>query len=268
MKFNQDFLKSYLMDAPLPLAVERSWECEILAQQEFPKPILDIGCGEGIFARQLFQDKVDSGLDPNADEIDRAKKFDKYDELLVGFGQEINKPDKSFQTVMCNSALEHMDDINAVLKEVHRVMKDDGLCYLTLPTDNFEQFTGVYQILSGLGIKSLANRYAKFFNKFWRHYHCYPCEQWEEIFAKTGFKVAKRIEYGDKVSCMLNDILAPFSFPAFVAKKTTNRWFLTDITRLPMARLLYQVFKNRGKPQTPAHGQSGLVFYALAKANA
>src|SRR5690606_10456533 len=147
MHFREKFLEHYLFDAPLPLAVERCWECEILAQQEFPKPILDIGCGEGIFARHLFTDKIDSGLDANANEIERAKKFNKYSELLISYAQKIDKPDNSFQTVMCNSALEHMQDIESVLREVRRVMKDDGIFYLTIPTDKFEEYTGAYQLL-------------------------------------------------------------------------------------------------------------------------
>ena len=57
MRFKDNFLLNYLKKAPVPLAVERSLECEILSRQEFVRPILDIGCGEGIFASVLFRGK-------------------------------------------------------------------------------------------------------------------------------------------------------------------------------------------------------------------
>ena len=52
--FNDNFLCNYLIDAPTPLAIERSWECILFSQEELKTPILDIGCGDGIFARSFL----------------------------------------------------------------------------------------------------------------------------------------------------------------------------------------------------------------------
>jgi len=63
MKFKSDFLYNYLKQAPISLAIERSFECEILSKQKFQRPILDIGCGEGLFALILFDEKINVGID-------------------------------------------------------------------------------------------------------------------------------------------------------------------------------------------------------------
>ena len=138
--FNDNFLCNYLIDAPTPLAIERSWECILFSQEELKTPILDIGCGDGIFARSLFKSRVNVGIDPNKVEIDRAADTMSYDELLLDFGDKIHKKDKSFNTIFSNSVLEHIEDIHAVLLEAKRLLKTNGTLYLTVPTDNFENF--------------------------------------------------------------------------------------------------------------------------------
>ena len=47
-------LKPYLMNAPMSLALYRALECEVLANRDFIPPLLDVGCGDGIFASVLF----------------------------------------------------------------------------------------------------------------------------------------------------------------------------------------------------------------------
>src|SRR4051794_9388664 len=103
MKFNDGFLASYIGVAPLALAFERVMECRILSSMPFERPILDIGCGEGLFARMLFAEKIDTGIDPNPHEIARAREWGVYTELLVCKGDAIAKPDGHYRTIFSNS---------------------------------------------------------------------------------------------------------------------------------------------------------------------
>ncbi len=100
MIFKTDFLYNYIKEAPLPLAIERTFECKILARQEFIHPILDIGCGEGIFAYVLFNENIDVGIDPDKKELKRALNYGMYKELINCFGDNIDKPDKFFKTIL------------------------------------------------------------------------------------------------------------------------------------------------------------------------
>ena len=141
MEFKQNFFRNYLLDAPLSLAIERSLESQILIQKKFIHPILDIGCGEGIFAYHLFDGQIDVSVEPNQKELQRAKTFNVYGELINCFGDRISKPDKTFKTIFSNSVFEHIPDIKGVLRESHRLLCDDGVIYLTLPTNLFEKYT-------------------------------------------------------------------------------------------------------------------------------
>jgi len=46
----RNYLKEYLKIAPTSLALVRAIECRLLSRIEFKHPLLDIGCGDGLFA--------------------------------------------------------------------------------------------------------------------------------------------------------------------------------------------------------------------------
>lgn len=266
MKFKTNFFQRYITIAPLPLALERCWECEVQSAQNFLHPVLDIGCGEGIFAWNLVDEKIDVGIDPNARELERAKQFDLYNELIECFGNAVPKPDKSFQTIFSNSVMEHITNIEPVLKEAHRLLRDNGVIYLTLPTDKFDHYSWGSLICAALGFNGLAARYRRFFNSFWRHYHYYPRAGWEEMFARNGFKVKDSFEYGSKVQCLFNDFTSPFCGIAFIIKKLTNRWFLFPLLRHVVTRLIYvPLFSSLAELKKQPDGKGGLIFFALQK---
>ena len=80
--FRSDFLANYTACAPLALAFERTLECRILSQQRFERPILDLGCGDGLFARVLFAEPIDTGVDPSEQELRKADRTGLYQELI------------------------------------------------------------------------------------------------------------------------------------------------------------------------------------------
>lgn len=263
MKFKGDFLRNYLNYAPLPLARERAMECVILSGKSFTRPILDIGCGDGIFAYNLFAEQIDLGIDPNPKEIQSARKRNIYKELIICYGDRISKPSGMFNTIFSNSVLEHIPEIDKVLKEAHRLLSSEGKMYLTLPTNLFEQYTLLYQFLIKLKLNNLANKYQNFFNKFWRHYHCYDVKGWSGLFTRCGFKVIDVEEYGSLSMCMTNDILAPFSLLSFILKKITNEW-VWSTTRKMSAPFLNKIWKNYQELDFK-NNLGGLVFFEIQK---
>src|SRR5215471_14969485 len=148
MRVNSEFLEAYASQAPLALAFERVIECRILSKLPFEHPILDIGCGEGLFAKILFADKIDTGIDPNPRELQRARQLGTYVELVECYGNAIPKPDGCYRTVLSNSVIEHIPDFQAVLREAFRLLAPGGHLYLTMPSDKFDQYTWISQALS------------------------------------------------------------------------------------------------------------------------
>jgi len=265
MKFNENILELYLSVAPIPLAFERFLEARIYQRHVFRRPILDIGTGEGLFAKVVFGERIETGIDPNPRELARAREFQAYDELIECKGDAIDKPDGYYNTVFSNSVLEHIPEIEPVFRETHRLLAGNGKFYVTVPSHRFDEYTVVNQALCAIGLHGPAGKYRSFFNRFWRHYHCYTPEGWSSLAKRTGFTVSEIHTYSTKRICLLNDFLAPFSIISFVIKKLTNRWVLFPglrrLVMMPVAMAGHRLLK--GGDRTP---DGGLVFMELTKA--
>jgi SAM-dependent methyltransferase len=264
MKFNNDYLMDYLVQAPLALAIERIVECSILSRMPFEAPILDIGTGEGLFVNILFREKIDLGIDPNAKELERARQLGGYDTLVKCFGDKIDRPNDSFRTIFSNSVLEHIEQLEPVLSEAHRLLAPGGRFYMTVPSDLFEHYSVINQMLLLLGLKGLASRYRAFFNRFWVHYHGYSVSKWVKLAEKAGFSVVESRSYAPRYLCVLNDFLVPFSILELVNKKIFNRWTLFPSARrivmYPIGFIVRRLVKGADKVEN-----GGLVFLALTK---
>ena len=150
------------------------------------------------------------------------------------------------------------------MKEAYRLLAPEGKFYVTVPSHLFEQFTIAHQVLKGIGLHTAAGKYRQFFNKFWSHYHCYNQEEWAQLAKKQGFEVTQIYTYGSKTSCLINDLLVPFSIVSFLMKKLRNKWVL-----FPRLRRLFMTpiekiarFLLHGSENTL---DGGLVFMDLTK---
>jgi SAM-dependent methyltransferase len=261
LDFRSAFLRNYTACAPLALAFERTLECKILSQQLFARPVLDLGCGDGIFAQILFADQIDTGIDPDGSELEKAAGTGGYRELIQCFGSEIPKPDKSYQTVFSNSVLEHIPSLSPVLAEVYRLLAPGGCFYFTVPADNFEIWSVVNQILVRCGFSNLSLKFRKFFNKFWRHHHAYPETGWKALALKAGFEVPKAFRYNAPRIALGNDFLAPFAFPSKLLNKGTGRWVLSKRLR----RIIHAPFQPLFRRWlTPLEARDGCLVFVQA----
>ena len=256
--------RDYLVVAPLPLAFERAVEARIFRDLPMERPVLDIGCGEGLFAKVVFAEPVDTGIDPDARELDRARELGSYAELIECFGHEIPKPDGSYATVMSNSVLEHIPDVESVLREAHRLLAPGGHMYVTVPSDRFEHYSAVARVLDALGLAGASRRFRSFYNDFWRHYHAYPVDGWRALAERCGFEVTEARAYNPRGMCLMNDLLVPFSAPGLVIKKLTNRWTLLPGLRRIWTRPVHAVMRGRIEGSVRAD-DGGLVFLALRR---
>jgi SAM-dependent methyltransferase len=264
MKFNRNIAERYCGEAPIPLALERALEGEIYKTLPFIRPILDLGCGEGLFAKIVFAEKIDTGIDPNPKELKRAGDFGAYNELICCWGDSIPRPDQSYATIYSNSVIEHIPDIQPVFNEVYRLLKPGGSFYMTVPSDRFDEYTIGYQLLSLVGLSKLAQRYKTFFNRFWKHHHAYTLTKWATLAKQNGLLVEETFLYDGKALCLMNDFLAPFSVASFLLKKTINRWSLFPSIRylalFPLAVILKPWLQKNIRLN-----DGGLVFMRLSK---
>lgn len=226
LRFSDNPVLGYLACTPLALALERALECMVISKQEFRAPVLDIGCGDGLFASILFTDKIDTGIDLNPSEIACAEKTGAYNELICCSGSQIPKPSGTYRTVFSNSVLEHIPDVTPVLREAHRLLEPGGSFFFTVPTDEFEQHSVIHRILIGLGLTNLAIRYRKWYNRFWRHFHAYNTNHWKKLVTDAGFEVVEMVRYNPPGMTTRNDCLAPVAALSSILKRTIGRWVL------------------------------------------
>jgi ubiquinone/menaquinone biosynthesis C-methylase UbiE len=95
--------------------------------------ILDLACGDGFFLETLARRNSPnlhlSGLDMSEGELTEAKKkLAKYSiPLLQGKAQDIPLKSSVLDYVFCHMAFMLMDDIEDVVREIHRVLKPGGV---------------------------------------------------------------------------------------------------------------------------------------------
>lgn len=109
--------------------------------------VLDLACGEGFFSRE-FHDRGANvlGIDAGAGLIEMAKKKSSKDIIYrVGDARNLSfVNDGAFDAAVIILALQNIDDVNAVFKEVKRILKKGGRMVFVLnhPVFRIPKFSG------------------------------------------------------------------------------------------------------------------------------
>lgn len=113
------------------------------------KYILDVGCGAGeALVTFALHGANMTGITPRDEEIKAAKAWLKQEKLKAqvdkGIGEALPYEDDYFDLVICTQTIEHVQDIDAVLREIYRVLTPEGLLRITAP-NNLQPYEGHYK---------------------------------------------------------------------------------------------------------------------------
>ena len=121
--------------------------------------ILDIGCGFGDllkFFRNSGHNSELVGIDISDGMIEEARLDNSNIKFSVADAENMDFNDNSFDIVICKHALYHFNDIDKVINEVFRILKDNGKFIITinsLDSSSRENVQNMKQFIS----KSLNN---------------------------------------------------------------------------------------------------------------
>ncbi len=180
-----------------PVALWRAVELRVAAEEQYERPLLDLGCGDGLIGQVLFgtECRVDVGLDPWVDQLQQAAQSGVYRHVDLADGHRLPYTSGAFATVFSNSVLEHIPEVEPVVREVGRVLRPGGHFIFTVPSDAFDLLLDGYIRAMEAGNVEQAKWYAAGVDVWLEHHHYHTPDEWHDILSAAGMTLVKARYY-------------------------------------------------------------------------
>lgn len=159
------------------LGLWRAAEIAALREQIFEPPVLDLGCGDGLVMAMVLS-QVEIAVEPDAIAVKQALQQEIYQQFFTCPIETAPIPDSGIATVVSNSVLEHIANLDAALTAVVRILKPGGKFIFTTPTAAFSQW---------LSLPS--SRYAHWRNQQLCHLNLWSSDRWKTKLEQVGLQV-------------------------------------------------------------------------------
>lgn len=246
-------LKQYWQNRPLFLVFIRAKEAELFQRYlPFKGLVLDFGCGDGFFARVVF-DKVDAGVDLADSRIEEAREKESYRKLVVYDGKRLPFPDKSYSTVVSNCVFEHLPDLDQALEEIYRVLKPSGKLLVTVMSHKWERYL--------IGGKIFGRNYCQWLRRKQKHQNLLSSKNWKKKFLERGFKIEYEEAYLGESASKFVEIIHYLSLPDLFSYLLFKKWVLFPIMPFSLVKFSYNRFFSR----EVSLEEGSAIFYVLSK---
>lgn len=206
----------------------------MLRRHPCPDPILDLGCGDGLFASIAFPDTEVWGIDIDAKEGRWAAASQAYSQVILGDVTRAHLPVNFFQTCVANCSLEHVPRLDLALKNVRESLKPGGRLLMFVPNREWATHLLSYRFLAALGAPGLARTLQEAIDAFFKHHHLYDEEGWRHVTSDAGFEVEKVEPILASASTVAFEAFLLPSLLGWINKHMTTRW-----TNFPTVRRLF-----------------------------
>ena len=232
-------------------ALIRTAEAELLRSLPIKSPALDLCCGDGFFASLIGSAVFEAGCDISQAALRQAARGNTYKILaLADIAQGIPFSDGYFNTIVSNSSLEHVQNIDSALREIGRVLKPSGRFYTTFASDYAYNWWPCGQ--------QALNRYLR----FQPVYNYFPLWEWERRLAMAGLRVVSYKYYLSKtVSRFLMFLDYHFSHVYLTTDSTLARPIIRSMHVIPRGiwAAVWQMLFARIKILTGSKGGGILI---------
>jgi SAM-dependent methyltransferase len=177
-----------------PLSLWRAWECAAYARYRLPEPVLDIGCGDGRFFRMLWphiRQVVGVEVDPAVAE--QAVASGVYERVLRTPANRIPAGETGYASAFANCSLEHMDDLDGVLRSVYRALAPGGRFLCSVVTDRFVAWPPLPALIATVAGAELARQLGTEYLSY--HHLVSPLTEhaWCQRLEAAGFGVREHV---------------------------------------------------------------------------
>ncbi len=102
--------------------------------------LLDMGCGDGFFLEKIKDLELKKyGIDISEKRIKRASKKSNA-KLLQCPAEKTPFENNFFDIVVCTDVLEHVQDSTQVINEIKRIVKKNGIIFISFPNEKLWMF--------------------------------------------------------------------------------------------------------------------------------
>lgn len=154
---------------------------------------LEIGCSTGflsqVYSRE-FKTMCGIDIDEKAIEFANRENTSKNLSFAVRDGMNTGFPDSSFDVVLCSHVYEHVPDSDAMMNEIHRILRPGGVCYFAAGNRIIWRDPDNYLVMLSLIPRWAAHWYMRAAGKG-RYYH----EKLRTVFGLR--KLVRRFELHD-----------------------------------------------------------------------
>jgi SAM-dependent methyltransferase len=177
---------AYLHAGPMHRSLWRTIEWRLVKPlaAEMPRPLADLGCGDGEFGRSLFE-SVDLGIDGEAHTIGHCDPHVYRKTALADVRREIPAAPGSLGTIFSNSTLEHIEGVDDVLRNCAKSLRAGGHFVFTVPSSGL-----VRAFTSGFGAA-----YSAKLNAILGHHNLWTAAEWTRRVQAAGFRDVKTRGY-------------------------------------------------------------------------
>jgi len=170
--------------------------CEYAAYNRYmlPEPILDVGCGDGQYFRLVWPAiKNVVGVDIDVSALGAANISGVYSAVHNVPAVSMSFPPHSFASAFANCSLEHMDNVDVVLKNVCRVLQPGGKFLLSVTTDKFLEWTTLPQLMKVLKMPLIEEHLLEKYKAYHHLVSAFTPEVWANTLDEAGFDVLEHI---------------------------------------------------------------------------
>lgn len=225
-EFTFEEFKQYYPYAPTALAIKECVRLHAMRELDCPGPILDVGCGDGLFASLAFEGAEVWGIDIDGEEGRKAQASRAYSHVILADVTTARLPESFFGSCVANCSLEHVPDIRAAGRAISRALKPGGVFYTFLPARDWADALLSAQALRKAGLTPFASAITEGINSIFKHRHLEDAAGWSRIFAEAGFEIEAVKPIGSSASTMAFEAFLGPSLLGRLTKALTGRWTL------------------------------------------